>query len=199
MRFSKQASKLCFGLLISGMSLSAGVQAGVDQNAQQQVVAEAQGAQEVSPQEKLVKKRILQRIFFTNLAAMKVGRVILERAESDLVREYGKALIVDHLQVLEGLHNAAQKAGISLADRIPDELADRIETRGEEIVKELKEAAKDRLKQAVWSRMTDTHTRSLEVLQEALQEFQDRDSQRRAEVIEFVVRKHLRMAEQLAD
>lgn len=194
MNVRKTASKYCVALMMSSIGMSAAAHASVGQGQAEQQPGVEQEAQ--SPEQQL-KRQTIRRVYAVNMAAIKVAQAVLERAENRVLREYARTLLRDHLQVTDALESLAQQSRVKLIQDVADERVEEIKQRVQDFIERIKQTPKGQFVQFVASQMSETHNQSIDLVQNAQVEIQDRVTQRRAEIIQLILQKHRRMAQQL--
>ncbi len=192
--------KTCLALLLTLSTLSFGAQADetskltspeqtadvVEGNTEQSVALAGDVDQQVS---------LLQQLVIANAAEIRFGAVILEKARTKAAKVYGKTLVADHLQVFDLLRDLMeQKYSKVTMDQLV-QAAQQLKASENTEIAALETTPSEQFPGIVLQQSKVRHARTLLILKAMKEQRNAPELRQLAEIIDFSVRKHIRMAE----
>ncbi len=146
-------------------------------------------AQEKQQTESKADARHIREMAQADMAEIEAGKLALQKAQSDEVKQYAQQMVDDHTKRLDEMKQLAQSKGIELPTE-PDRKHQRL-------MKRLESASGENFDRAYLSAMVRDHRAALKVAQRAAKSAKDSDLKSSVQKAAPEIQDHLKMAQQL--
>jgi putative membrane protein len=189
------ALKYCTGLLVAGLSLN--VQAYEGPRNSPAVSDHEVPDTQLDDAATISSAEVLQKIHVNNLAEIDMGRIVMERAQSEKVRAYGRILVRDHYLMDNMVRLVAKKLRVAVdGEAVNDEVA-LFKQDLAEMNALLVEVPEEDFHAHLRSMAIEAHQAALDLLNQAQKDAPNLSVRLLATTSEPIIRRHLALAERI--